>query len=176
MVVSQSKDSLQNGLVSSHFFFLFRQVVQPVFDRAFVAFDEVVGERGGYNLGRPRPRLTRAGSVGDMEGSDPTDSALTSASCSSCSSILGTISSEPRRESFRDSAYMSGRPSALESTVGVSIGDSLLEDMEDCGEELRLKRARAPGGRCPNERVEIIRPGVEGDCDGYRCSKRCIGR
>lgn len=101
--------SLQNGLVSSHFFFLFRQVVHPVFDRALVAFDEAVGERGGYNLGRPRPRLARTGSVGDMGGSVPAGSALTSASCSSCSSILGMISSEPSRESIRGSVCVSGR-------------------------------------------------------------------
>jgi hypothetical protein len=70
---------------------------------------------------------------------------------------------------------VSGRQSPFESKVGVSIGEPLLDDMEDCGEELMLSRACAPGGRCPNERVEIIRPGVEGDCDGYWCLGVCIG-
>jgi len=48
--------------------------------------------------------------------------------------------------------------------VGVFIGDSLLDDMSDDGEELMLRRECAPGGRCPNERDEIIRAGVGGDC------------
>jgi hypothetical protein len=39
--------SSQKGLVSSHFFFRFRHVVQPVFDRALACFERVVGERGG---------------------------------------------------------------------------------------------------------------------------------
>lgn len=52
---------------------------------------------------------------------------------------------------------MSGREVPFESNVGVSMGESLLDDMEDCGEELMLRRACAPGGRCPNDRVEIMR-------------------
>lgn len=42
--------------------------------------------------------------------------------------------------------------------MGVLAGESLLDDMEGCGDELVLSRACALGGGCPNERVEIIRP------------------
>jgi hypothetical protein len=70
---------LQKGLVSSHFFFLFRHVVHPVFDRAFACLARVVGERGGCILGRPRARRIRTGSVGEMGVSSGDASSLTSA-------------------------------------------------------------------------------------------------
>lgn len=40
-------------------------------------------------------------------------------------------------------------------------GESLADDMEGCGDELVLRRACAPGGGWPKEKVEIIRPGDE---------------
>jgi hypothetical protein len=70
---------VQNGLVSSHFFLRFLHVVHPVFDRAFACFASVVGERGGCILGRPRARLTRTGSVGEMGVSSGEGSSFTSA-------------------------------------------------------------------------------------------------
>lgn len=45
--------------------------------------------------------------------------------------------------------------------MGVFIGESLLDDMEGCGDELMLRRACALGGGCPKERVEIIRSATE---------------
>ena len=120
---------LQKGFVSSHFFFRFRHVVQPVLDRAFACFDAVVGERGGWMRGRPR-RLSRTGSVGDIGVSSPTGSGLTSASWSSVSSILGTISSDPSRDTTRSSERESAVENPVVSNVGVFAGDSLLEDME----------------------------------------------
>jgi hypothetical protein len=45
----------------------------------------------------------------------------------------------------------------VESKLGVVIGESLADDMEGCGEELVLKRACAPDGGWPKERVDIIR-------------------
>ena len=83
--------------------------------------------------GRPRARLSRTGSVGEIGGSSANGSVLTSARCTSVSSIFGTISSEPsvpNRESIRASDCVSemGRP--FVSKVGVFMGESLLEDME----------------------------------------------
>lgn len=49
----------------------------------------------------------------------------------------------------------------FELKLGVLKGDSLEDDMEGCGDELVLRRACAPGGGWPSERVEIIRPGDE---------------
>jgi hypothetical protein len=149
---------LQNGLVSSHFFLRFLHVVHPVFDLALVCFEEVVGDRGGYIRGLPRPRLTRGGSVGDMGGSSAIGSLLTSANESSRSSSLGTISSDPLRESAHDSVCVSESVSVLESKVGVFIGESLLDDIEGCGEEEMLRRACALGGGWPKVRIEVIRP------------------
>lgn len=88
----ERQSHLQKGFVSSHFFFRFRHVVHPVFDRALVCFD-VVGDRGGYIRGLPRRLGIRTGSVGEIGGSSTMGSALTSASESSCSSIFGTIPS-----------------------------------------------------------------------------------
>jgi hypothetical protein len=53
---------------------------------------------------------------------------------------------EPSREFWR-----------VESNIGVLIGESLLEDIEGCGDELMLRRACAAGGGCPVDRVEVIR-------------------
>ena len=111
--------------------------------------------------GRPRARRSRTGSVGEMGGSSADGSVFTSASCSSVSSIFGTISSEAPREPTRASDGVSEWDAALASKEGVSAGESLLDDMEGCGEELMLRRACAPGGGCPKERVEIIRPGSD---------------
>lgn len=47
------------------------------------------------------------------------------------------------------------------SKLGVVEGDSLADDIEGGGEELVLRRACAPGGGLPKERVEIIRSGGE---------------
>lgn len=149
--------NLQKGLVSSHFFFRFRHVVHPVFERAFACFVAAVGERGGCIRGRPRERLSRTGSVGEIGDSSVTGSVLTSSSRSSVSSIFGIISSEPTRESIRVSDCVSELEATFASKMGVFIGESLLDDMEGCGDELMLRRACAPGGGCPKVRVEIIR-------------------
>lgn len=45
----------------------------------------------------------------------------------------------------------------FESKLGVVNGESLADDMEGWGDELVLKRLRAPGGEGPKETVEIIR-------------------
>lgn len=158
LTTKSMKGALQNGLVSSHFFFRFRHVVHPVFDRAFVAFD-VVGDLGGYIRGRPRPRLIRTGSVGDIGGSSVIGSVFTSDSSSSRSSTLGTIPSNPLLELSRNSDGLSVGGVIPVSNVGVFIGESLQDDMEGWGDELMLRRACAPGGGCPKERVEIIRSG-----------------
>jgi hypothetical protein len=131
--------------------------VQPVFDRAFACLERDVGDRGGCIRGRPRARLTRTGSVGDMGASSATDSSLTSASWSSVSSSFGTISVELVRVSSRDSECTSELLKMEASKLGVVIGESLADDIEGCGEELVLRRAFAPGGEWPKERVEIIR-------------------
>lgn len=139
--------------------------MQPVFERAFACFEAAVGERGGCIRGRPRARRSRTGSVGETGGSSDAGSALTSASCSSVSSIFGTISSEPKRESIRASDCVSEFVRTFESNVGVLMGESLLDDMEGCGEELMLRRACAAGGGCPKLSVEIIR--TDGYCDQW---------
>lgn len=133
-------------------------MVHPVFDRAFDDFD--VGDLGGYKRGRPRLGLTRTGSVGDIGGSSAMDSALTSERDSSCSSIFNTTSSRPLPASSRVSERLSAREDTPESKAGVFIGDSLLDDMEGCGDELTLRRACAPGGGCPREKVDGILPGT----------------
>jgi hypothetical protein len=48
----------------------------------------------------------------------------------------------------------------FESKLGVVNGESLADDMEGWGDELVLKRLRAPGGEGPKETVEIIRARV----------------
>jgi hypothetical protein len=131
--------------------------VQPVFERAFACLERDVGDRGGCIRGRPRARLTRTGSVGDMGVSSARDSSLTSANCNSVSSSFGTTSVELVRVSGRDSECMSELLKMEESKLGVVIGESLADDIEGWGEELVLKRAFAPGGEWPKERVEIIR-------------------
>jgi hypothetical protein len=140
------REVLQNGLVSSHFFFRLRHVVQPVLDRALACFAEVVGDRGGYRRGRPRPRLTRTGSVGEIGDSSAIGSAFTSDNSSSRSSTLGTTSSEPSLDDRREPICMSDVGSESDSSVGVSRGESLLDDMEGCGDEEMLRRAGAPSG------------------------------
>ena len=107
--------------------------------------------------GRPRARLSRTGSVGDIGVSSVTGSGLTSDSWSSVSSILGTISSDSSREPMRPSERESWVETPLESNVGVSAGESLLDDMEGWGDELMLRRACAADGGCPKLNVEIIR-------------------
>lgn len=159
---TQETEHVQKGFVSSHFFLRFLQVVHPVFDRAFACLARVVGDRGGCILGRPLARLIRTGSVGDMGGSSANGSSFTSANCSSVSSSLGTTSAELVRVSDRDPDRASGWLKMVVSKLGVVIGESLAEDMEGCGEELVLSRACAPGGRWPNETVEIIRSDMEG--------------
>ena len=94
--------------------------------------------------GRPRALRRRTGSVGEMGASSAEGSTFTSESCNSVSSILGTISSEPFRESMRGSDCVSETEGMFESKVGVFMGESLQEDMEGCGEELMLRRARTP--------------------------------
>jgi hypothetical protein len=106
--------------------------------------------------GRPRARLIRTGSVGDVSVSSAIDSSLTSANCNSVSSSFGTMSVELVRVFRRDSDGVSGLLKILESKLGVVSGESLADDMEGCGEELVLKRACAPGGEWPKETVEII--------------------
>lgn len=101
------EEQLQKGFVSSHFFFRFLHVVQPVFDLALACFASVVGERGGCILGRPRALLILDGSVGDMGVSSVEGSSLTSANWSSVSSSLGIISLEPNRMSDRSSDCVS---------------------------------------------------------------------
>ena len=130
--------------------------MQPVLDRAFACFDRAVGERGGCIRGRPLARRIRTGCVGDIGVSSATDSSLTSANCNSVSSSLGTTSVELVLVPIRDSDCVSDVLNMVESKLGVVIGDSLADDMEGCGEELVLRRAFAPGGGWPNERVEII--------------------
>jgi hypothetical protein len=49
----------------------------------------------------------------------------------------------------------------VESKLGVVNEESLADDMEGWGDELVLKRLRAPGGEGPKEAVEIIRARVE---------------
>ena len=66
------------------------------------------------------------------------------------------------RVSNRDSDCVSELLKIVESKLGVVIGESLADDMEGCGEELVLRRACAPGGGWPKERVEIIRSSDEG--------------
>ena len=112
--------------------------------------------------GRPRARLSRTGSVGDIGVSSPTGSGLTSARWSSVSSILGTISSDPSRETTRSSDRESAVEKPVVSKVGVSAGDSLLDDMEGWGEELVLRRACAADGGWPKFMVEIIRADERG--------------
>jgi hypothetical protein len=102
-------------LVSSHFFFRFRHVVQPVFDRALACLARVVGERGGCILGLPRALRTRTGSVGEMGASSGDGSSLTSASWSSVSSTFGTISWDPVRTSVLSSDCVSEMVNTLES-------------------------------------------------------------
>jgi len=141
--------------------------VQPVFDRAFACFDKAVGDRGGCMRGRPRARLIRTGSVGDIAVSSAKDSSLTSANCSSVSSNLGTTSTELVRVSNRDSDCVSEVLKMVESKLGVVIGESLADDMEGCGEELVLRRACAPGGGWPKVRIEFIRSGRK-SVNGYK--------
>jgi len=136
-------------------------VVQPVFDRALACFASAVGDRGGCILGRPRARRTLAGSVGEMGPSSGDGSSFTSANSTSVSSSFGTTSVELVRVSDRDSVGDSGFWNIAELRLGVAMGESLADDIDGCGEELVLKRACAPGGSWPKERVEIIRS-VEG--------------
>jgi hypothetical protein len=112
--------------------------------------------------GRPRARLIRTGSVGDIGVSSKTDSSLTSANCSSVSSSFGTMSVEFVRVFNRDSDCVSELLNMLESKLGVVIGESLADDIEGCGEELVLKRACALGGGWPKDRVEIIQSNGKG--------------
>jgi hypothetical protein len=112
--------------------------------------------------GRPRARLIRTGSVGDMGVSSTTDSSLTSANCSSVSSSFGTMSVELVRVFNRDSDCVSELLKMLESKLGVVIGESLADDIEGCGEELVLKRVCALGGGWPKDRVEIIQSNGKG--------------
>jgi len=98
--------------------------------------------------------------VGEIGGSSAMGSILTSASCTSVSSIFGTmvsVPSVPNRESTRASDCVSELERPFASKVGVFVGESLLDDMEGCGEELTLRRACAPGGGCANWMVEFIR-------------------
>lgn len=67
------------------------------------------------------------------------------------------ISSRLVRESRRPSDCESEVAKMFESKLGVVNGESLEEDMEDCGDELVLKRECAPDGEGPKEMVEIIR-------------------
>ena len=62
----------------------------------------------------------------------------------------------------------------LVSKVGVSAGDSLLEDMEGCGDELMLRRACAAGGGGPKLRVEIIRSTRRGAVNDVRLEQRAL--
>jgi hypothetical protein len=59
--------------------------------------------------------------------------------------------------SNRDSDCVSELLKIAELKLGVVIGESLADDIEGCGEELVLRRACAPGGGWPKERVDIIR-------------------
>lgn len=79
--------------------------------------------------GRPR-RRSRTGSVGDSGVSSAAGSGFTSDNWTSVSSILGTTSSEPSRDPMRscEGEPVVKAPSLL--NVGVSAGESLLEDME----------------------------------------------
>lgn len=147
----------QKGLVSSHFFFRFLHVVQPVFDLAFACLDSVVGERGGCIRGLPRALRIRTGSVGEMGVSSFSCSSLTSDNCSSVSSTLGMTSLELVRVFARSSDCVSGVWKMFESKLGEVNGESLDDDMEGCGEELVLIRLFAPGGGWPKERDELIR-------------------
>lgn len=131
--------------------------MHPVLERAFACFESVVGERGGCILGRPRARLIRTGSVGEIGVSSVVGSSFTSAKCNSVSSSFGTISAELVRVSRRDSDRVLELLKMVESKLGVVIGESLADDIEGCGEELVLRRACVPGGDGPKERVEIIR-------------------
>jgi hypothetical protein len=103
--------------------------------------------------GRPRARLIRTGSVGDIGASFADISSLTSAKWSSVSSSFGTTSVELVRVSDCVSELL--KMAVLK--LGVLIGESLADDIEGCGEELVLRRACAPGGGWPKERVDIIR-------------------
>jgi hypothetical protein len=80
--------------------------------------------------GRPRARLIRTGSVGDVSVSSTIASSLTSANCSSVSSSFGTMSVELVRVFSRDSDGVSGLLKILESKLGEVVGESLEEDME----------------------------------------------
>lgn len=62
----------------------------------------------------------------------------------------------------------------LELKLGVAKGESLEDDMEGCGDELVLRRACAPGGGWPSERVEIIRPSDEGTLRANSCLKYAL--
>lgn len=84
-------------------------------------------------------------------------SSFKSAKCNSVSSSFGTISAELVRVSNRDSDRVLELLNIVVSKLGVVIGESLADDIEGCGEELVLRRACAPGGDGPKERVEIIR-------------------
>jgi hypothetical protein len=106
--------------------------------------------------GLPRARRSRTGSLGEIGGSSVTGSILTSANCSSVSSILGTTSVEASRESTRVSDRLSEYGSVFVSNAGEVRGESLLDDIEGGGDELVLRRA-APGGVCPKGTIEIIR-------------------
>jgi hypothetical protein len=68
-----------------------------------------------------------------------------------------SVPSVPNRESIRTSDCVSELERPFASKVGVFVGDSLLDDMEGCGEELMLRRACAPGGGGAKLMVEIIR-------------------
>lgn len=104
--------------------------MHPVFERAFACLDRAVGDRGGCILGRPRARLTRAGSVGEIGVSSTSGSSFTSASCTSDSSSLGTTSEELVRVSDRDPNGVSASSKVVVLKFGVVIGESLADDIE----------------------------------------------
>jgi hypothetical protein len=92
------------------------------------------------------------------------------------------VPSVPNRESLRASDCGSEVERPFVSKVGVFMGESLLDDMEGCGEELMLRRACAPGGGCPKVMVEIIRPngcvrrGLSSVVDRHWTSRLMVGR
>lgn len=136
---------LHIGLVSSHFFFLLRHVMQPVFERPFgVLLTADCGEIGCFR-GRPRGRFATT-LFGDA--SAPSTSGKTfisSNSSSSSSSILGATSSVGE-------ASLTYERSKL--NVGVLVVESL-DVGEGCDEELMLSRACPPGGAGPKNSVAI---------------------
>lgn len=92
------REGIYDGLVSSHFFFRLRQVMQPVLERPLVILSWPPGIGRGCLRGRPRFRGTLTGVAVTSEfalaiGSTPKGFILCNSSASSNSSILGVTSS-----------------------------------------------------------------------------------